>query len=316
MKSSKVLAGLMGLCIGDALGVPVEFSTREELTQNPVVDMNSQNSWSELPGTWSDDSSLTFCLAESLCQGFSLQAIADSFCCWYYEQKWTARGRVFDIGITTQMAIEKLRRGVTPLQSGDTVERSNGNGSLMRILPLAYYHKNLTFQVLLERVHQVSCITHAHPRSQMACGIYISIVIALLEGSNPKVAYQEGLNRVEPLYQKYPYNQEIHHFERIFSREINALSIESINSEGYVIDTLEAGLWCFLNTSSYAEAVLEAVNLGEDTDTTAAVTGGLAGIYYGVESIPIDWINTIARKDDIIALANRLEIAIYQEKTA
>ncbi|WP_088243085.1 ADP-ribosylglycohydrolase family protein [Calothrix rhizosoleniae] len=309
--NSKVLAGLMGLCIGDALGVPVEFSTREELAQCPVRGMNSQNYWKELPGTWSDDSSLTFCLAESLCQGFSLQAIADSFCCWYYEQKWTARGRVFDIGITTQMAIEKLHRGVAPLKSGDTVERSNGNGSLMRILPLAYYHKTLDFPVLLERVHQVSCITHAHPRSQMACGIYISIVIALLEDGNPKVAYQEGLDRIEPFYQRYPYSQELSHFERILSREIDALSIESINSEGYVIDTLEASLWCFLNTSSYEQAVLEAVNLGEDTDTTAAVTGGLAGIYYGLESIPIEWINTIARKEDIIALANHLEIAIY-----
>lgn len=311
MKPSKVLDGLMGLCVGDALGVPVEFSTREERSQQPVIDMNTSNSWHELPGTWSDDSSLTFCLADSLCDGFSLQKIADSFCQWYYEQNWTARGKVFDIGITTQMAIEKLRKGVPPLQAGDTVERSNGNGSLMRILPLAYYHKTLSFQAILERVHQVSCITHAHLRSQMACGIYISIVIALLEGSAPKVAYQQGLDRIEPFYQKHPYSQEISHFERVFSHKIDTLPMEDINSEGYVIDTLEASLWCFLNGSSYVESVLKAVNLGEDTDTTAAVTGGLAGIYYGVENIPQEWINTIARKDDIVALANRLEAAIY-----
>lgn len=312
MKSSKVLAGLMGLCVGDALGVPVEFSTREERIQVPVIDMNSPNSWHQLPGTWSDDSSLTFCLADSLCSGFSIQAIADSFCRWYYEQEWTARGKVFDIGITTQMAIEKLRQGVSALQSGDTVERSNGNGSLMRILPLAYYHKTLGLPALLERVHQVSCITHAHPRSQMACGIYISIAIALLEGAHPKLAYHHGLERVEQIYQRYPFSQEKPHFERVFSREVDALPIESINSEGYVIDTLEASLWCFLNTCSYAEAVLKAVNLGEDTDTTAAVTGGLAGIYYEVENISLEWINTVARKDDIVALSNRLELAIYQ----
>jgi ADP-ribosylglycohydrolase len=210
------------------------------------------------------------------------------------------------------MAIEKLHNGVPPLQAGDTVERSNGNGSLMRILPLAYYHKTLEFQALLERVHQVSCITHAHPRSQMACGIYISIAIALLEGKNPQAAYQEGLDRVEPYYQKHPYSQERSHFERILSRNINALPVASIHSEGYVIDTLEASLWCFLNTSSYAEAVLKAVNLGEDTDTTAAVTGGLAGIYYRVENIPIEWIDIPARKDDIVDLAERLDSAIYQ----
>jgi ADP-ribosyl-[dinitrogen reductase] hydrolase len=310
--TSKVLAGLMGLCVGDALGVPVEFLTREELTQQPVTDMNSPSVWNQLPGTWSDDSSLTFCLADSLCNGFSLQEIADFFCQWYYEQKWTARGKVFDIGITTQMAMEKLRKGVAPLQAGDTVERSNGNGSLMRTLPLAYYHKSLDFPTILERVHQVSCITHAHLRSQMACGIYISIAIALLEGCTPQVAYQQGLDRIELVYQKDPYRQQMSHFERVFSRKIATLPIDNINSEGYVIDTLEASLWCFLNTASYAEAVLIAVNLGEDTDTTATVTGGLAGIYYGFGNIPKEWINTIARKEDIVALANRLETAIYQ----
>jgi ADP-ribosylglycohydrolase len=116
----------------------------------------------------------------------------------------------------------------------------------------------------------------------------------------------------EQIYKRFPYAQELPHFDRIFSREIAALPIESIYSEGYVIDTLEASLWCFLNTRSYAEAVLKAVNLGEDTDTTAAVTGGGAGIYYGVESIPVEWLNTIARKEDIVALATHLEAAIYK----
>lgn len=311
--SSKVLAGLLGLAVGDALGVPVEFSSREELTQEPVIDMNASNRWREPPGTWSDDSSLTFCLADSLCGEFSLPAIADSFCRWYYEREWTARGKVFDIGITTQMAIEKLRQGVSPLRSGDSVERSNGNGSLMRILPLAYYHKNLDFPVLLERIHQVSSITHAHLRSQMACGIYISIAIALLEGNDPKTAYHQGLDRIEEIYGRYPYEEEISHFERVFSRKIETFPVESINSEGYVIDTLEANLWCFLNSSSYTEAVLKAVNLGEDTDTTGAVTGGLAGIYYGVADIPKDWLETLARQEDIMALAARLESAIYTD---
>jgi ADP-ribosyl-[dinitrogen reductase] hydrolase len=308
---SKVLAGLMGLCVGDALGVPVEFASREELARSPVVNMNSPNRWNQLPGTWSDDSSLTFCLADSLSSGFSLQAIADSFCRWYYEREWTARGTVFDIGITTQMALEKLRQGVPPLKAGDTVERSNGNGSLMRILPIAYFHKTLDLPSLIDRVHQVSCLTHAHPRSQMACGIYISIAIALLEGLDPQQAYLLGLDRVAEIYDEEPYQSETKHFERILSREIANLPIEEINSEGYVIDTLEAALWCFLNSDSYSKAVLTAVNLGEDTDTTGAVTGGLAGIYYGIESIPDDWLGAIPRRQDIIDLATRLETSIY-----
>ncbi len=307
---SKVLSGLMGLCIGDALGVPVEFSSREERRQDPVTGMHSHNLWREPPGTWSDDSSLTFCLADCLCSGFSLQQIADSFCRWYYNNEWTARDRVFDIGITTQMAIERLRSGVPPLQAGDTVERSNGNGSLMRILPLAYYHKQLDFPDLLDRVHQVSCITHAHPRSQMACGIYISIAICLLQGANLNTAYLQGIENLQA-YQQPPYISELSHFKRVFSGAIGSLSVDEIQSEGYVIDTLEASLWCLLNTSSYSEAVLKAVNLGEDTDTTAAVTGGLAGIYYDFTSIPTEWIETIARQQDIINLATRLEAAIY-----
>jgi ADP-ribosyl-[dinitrogen reductase] hydrolase len=311
MMSSKVLDGLMGLCVGDALGVPVEFASRAELQDAPVVDMYSPNRWNQLPGTWSDDSSLTFCLVDALCEGFSLDKIADSFCRWYYEQAWTARGKVFDIGITTQMALEKLHRGVPPLQAGDTVERSNGNGSLMRILPLAYYHRQLDLSSLLERVHQVSCITHAHPRSQMACGIYISIAIALLQGYDPREAYELGLERVEPLYQQPPFIQEYSHFERVFSRNIDQLPMAEINSEGYVIDTLEASLWCLLQSSSYPEAVLKAVNLGEDTDTTGAVTGGLAGIYYGYANIPPEWLEVIPRKEDIIALATRLEGTLW-----
>nr|WP_262562333.1 ADP-ribosylglycohydrolase family protein [Acaryochloris sp. CCMEE 5410] len=192
------------------------------------------------------------------------------------------------------------------------MERSNGNGSLMRILPMAYCYQTVDLPTLIHRVHQVSCITHAHPRSQMACGIYTCIAIALLQGANPRDAYVKGLDQAEEVYQAFPYLLEKHHFERIFNRDIDHLPIESINSEGYVIDTLEAALWCLLTTSSYPEAVLKAVNLGEDTDTTAAVTGGLAGIHYGIENIPSNWINGIARSQDIQKLADRLETSLLQ----
>jgi ADP-ribosylglycohydrolase len=176
---------------------------------------------------------------------------------------------------------------------------------------MAYYHKTLNFSKLIERVHQVSCITHAHVRSQIACGIYISIAVCLLQGLEPRAAYLQGLQNVKPIYSKPEYAPEISHFERVLSGEIDNLSVDSIRSSGYVVDTIEASLWCLLNSSSYTEAVLKAVNLGDDTDTTAAVTGGLAGIYYGIENIPAAWIDGIARKEDIINLAARLEAAIY-----
>ncbi|KAF3886612.1 MULTISPECIES: ADP-ribosylglycohydrolase family protein [Nostocales] len=304
--TSKVLSGLIGVCVGDALGVPVEFTSRAERSHSPVTSMQGYGTWDVPPGTWSDDSSLTFCLAECLCDGFSLDAIAQSFWRWYNNNHWTASGEVFDIGNTTFLALTNIKQGAPPLKAGEKSEKSNGNGSLMRILPIAYCHKILTFSELISRAQQISCITHAHLRSQVACGIYISIAVALLKGSDPSTAYQQGLKNIEGIYSDAKYASEISHFARVMSGDIAQLSEESINSGGYVIDTLEASLWCLLNSSSYAEAVLKAVNLGGDTDTTAAVTGGLAGIYYGIENIPEEWIEQIARKDDIIDLAARL----------
>jgi ADP-ribosyl-[dinitrogen reductase] hydrolase len=311
LTTTKTLSGLMGLCIGDAIGVPVEFTSRAERIASPVTSMQGYGSWDVPPGTWSDDSSLTFCLAECLCNGFSLDAIANSFWRWYHEAYWTARGEVFDVGNTTFLAIANYKQGIPPLQAGGKTENSNGNGSLMRILPMAYCHKSLTFAELISRVHQLSCITHAHMRSQIACGIYISIAVCLLEGLELQAAYLQGLENLRQIYDRSEYASEMPHFSRVFSGEIDKLPLEEISSSGYVIDTLEASLWCLLNNSNYAEAVLTAVNLGGDTDTTAAVTGGLAGIYYGVENIPSEWVEQIARKQDIINLAERLAGAVY-----
>ncbi|MEH2374187.1 ADP-ribosylglycohydrolase family protein [Nostoc sp.] len=311
LTAAKTLSGLMGLCVGDALGVPVEFTSRAERVKSPVTTMLGYGTWNQPPGTWSDDSSLSFCLAECLCRGYSLDAIANSFWRWYKEAYWTPRGDVFDIGQTTHTAIMRLKQGVVPHQAGGKVENSNGNGSLMRILPIAYCHRNLTLAELLARVHDVSAITHAHARSQMACGIYISIAVALLEGADLQTAYLQALQDIQQIYSVREFLLEKPHFGRIFSGEIAKLPVEEINSGGYVIDTLESSLWCLLNSSSYSEAVLKAVNLGGDTDTTAAVTGGLAGIYYGVENIPQKWMNQIARRQDIIYLAERFARAVY-----
>ncbi|WP_100898404.1 ADP-ribosylglycohydrolase family protein [Nostoc flagelliforme] len=311
LTATKTLSGLMGLCVGDALGVPVEFTSRAERVKSPVTTMQGYGTWNQPPGTWSDDSSLSFCLAECLCRGYSLDAIANSFWRWYKEAYWTPRGDVFDIGQTTHTAIMRLKQGVVPHQAGGKVENSNGNGSLMRILPMAYCHRNFTLSELLARVHDVSAITHAHARSQMACGIYISIAVALLEGADLQTAYLQALQDIQTIYSVREFLLEKPHFGRIFSGEIAKLPVEEINSGGYVIDTLESSLWCLLNSSSYSEAVLKAVNLGGDTDTTAAVTGGLAGIYYGVENIPKQWMNQIARRQDIIYLAERFARAVY-----
>jgi ADP-ribosylglycohydrolase len=300
----------MGLCVGDALGVPVESTSRAELAKSPVTKMLGYGRWNQPPGTWSDDSSLTFCLAESLCRGYSLDAIANSFWRWYKHAYWTPRGEIFGIGESTHAVIMRLKQGISPLHAGGVSEMSNGNGSLMRILPMAFCYKNLTFEELIWRVHEVSAITHAHRRAKMACGIYTSIAVEILKGADLPTAYIQGLKNIQKIYSAEEYIREQPHFHRVFSREIVQLPETKIYSGGYVIDTLEASLWCLLNTSSYSEAVLKAVNLGGHTDTTAAVTGGLAGIYYGIECIPQQWVKQIARKQDIINLANRFAEAV------
>ncbi|MEM2970710.1 MAG: ADP-ribosylglycohydrolase family protein, partial [Candidatus Bathyarchaeia archaeon] len=180
-----------------------------------------------------------------------------------------------------------------------------GNGSLMRILPLAFYTEKMSLAEQFELTHQVSSITHRHLRSQMACGLYVQMAINLLRGQSKKNAYEEMKNTVLEYYSRLPYNQELPNFARILESDISKLSEDSIKSGGYVVDTLEASIWAFLNNHSYKETVLAAVNLGGDTDTTGAVAGGLAGLYYGYESIPEKWIDRLARKDDIIKLAEK-----------
>lgn len=309
-RTQQILSGLLGLCVGDALGVPVEFTSRAERTKDPVDRMWSYGTWNQPAGTWSDDSSLAFCLADALCDGFSLDAIAMQFCNWYTHAIWTPYGEVFDIGNTTAAAIQQLLKGTPPLEAGGRGESSNGNGSLMRILPMAFFDDRWNFTELLDRVHQVSCVTHAHPRSQMACGIYISIAVQLLQGKDLQIAYQQGIAQVESVYNQSPFAGERSQFQRVMDGTIGTAAIDTIRSGGYVVDTLEAALWCLLNGSTYAETVLQAVNLGGDTDTTAAVTGGLAGLYYGSAAIPSEWIDQLARKADILDLATRLAGAI------
>jgi ADP-ribosyl-[dinitrogen reductase] hydrolase len=311
--SCPVTAGLVGVCVADALGVPVEFTRRAERRQDPVTTMRGYGTWNQPPGTWSDDSSLMLCLADSLCDGFNLDDIGDRFCRWYEQAEWTPHGRVFDIGGTTQQAIARLRQGVPAVQAGGTEERSNGNGSLMRILPMAFCAPRLGLPETIHRTHHVSCITHGHPRSQIACGLYISMAIRLLQGDHLATAYSTGVQQVADLYQELPFRDEWPMFERVWSGAIAQVPDAEIRSDGYVVHTLEAALWCLLTTDSYADAVLKAVNLGEDTDTTAAVTGGLAGLAYGLDGIPADWQAAIARYDDVVALAQRLAQAWLDE---
>lgn len=301
MNQSKVVGGILGLAIGDALGVPVEFSARETLQRFPVVDMRAFGVHHQPRGTWSDDSSMAFCIAASLIEKkeIDLTDIADRFCRWYTHNYMTPHGNVFDIGNTTQYAINRLLRGTLPQQSGDKDEDANGNGSLMRTLPLVYALKNEEITTRFEQVKAVSAITHAHIRSVISCFYYIEFALQLLEGKDKFDIYRNLQTLVSDILEKNNLNKEKNKFKRLLEEDINELEEDSIRSSGYVLHTLEASIWCLLTSNDYAETVLKAVNLGSDTDTTGAVVGGLAGILYGEEGIPDEWKEQLVKSEEI-----------------
>jgi ADP-ribosyl-[dinitrogen reductase] hydrolase len=298
---------LLGIAVGDALGVPLEFNTRSQLAVSPVTDMIGFGSHHVPAGTWSDDSSLTFCLADALTGDFNLQQIADNFILWLYKNLWTATGVVFDVGIGTQRAIDRLVKGCRPDLAGGFDSSSNGNGSLMRILPLVFYIKDKPVNERYEITKQVSSITHGHIRAAIACFYYLEFARLLISGENKFAGYQNLKITVNDFLQLTSINpQEVELFNRLLQADIYSLDEAEIQSTGYVLHALEASIWCLLKTNNYKEAVLKAVNLGDDTDTTAAITGGLAGILYGYQSIPEQWINQLSRLDDITSLSERL----------
>ncbi len=302
---------LFGVSIGDALGVPFEFNSRQEISLNAVNDMRGYGSHNKPPGTFSDDSSLTFCLAEAIASGFDIDKVAANFVKWRYHNYWTATNEVFDVGITTQRAIDRLVKGTRPDLAGDFEVYSNGNGSIMRILPLLIHiHK----KAISERYHitrKISSITHGHIRSAIACFYYLEFALGLIQGINKYKIYKNLQSVIPQFLDSISINpDEKNIFHRLLIDEIYLVDEKEIKSSGYVVHTLEASIWCVLTTENFRDAVLKAINLGEDTDTTGAVTGGLAALLYGHKTIPEDWLTQLARKSDIEDLALRMSQVI------
>lgn len=300
---------LFGLAVGDALGVPVEFMSREDISKNPVTEMREFGTHHQPMGTWSDDASLAFCLAESLTKGYDVQDIADNFVKWKYKNLWTARGEVFDIGIATSSAIDRIANNKNPIECGGADVSSNGNGSLMRILPLLFEIKDYGLNERFKIISDVSSITHRHPISIISCFYYMEYAKCLVAGFDRFEAYHLLRKIFIPIAETLGFTDDVvYYLSRLTEENIFDVPMDKIHSSGFVVHSLEASIYNILTTNSYEEAVLQAVNMGQDTDTTAAITGGLAGLIYGVDSIPKEWINVLARKEDISDLADRYEI--------
>ncbi|MBX3043082.1 MAG: ADP-ribosylglycohydrolase family protein [Candidatus Kapabacteria bacterium] len=303
----QIKSALFGVAVGDALGVPVEFNSRQSIKKNPVTDMIGYGTYNLPAGTWSDDSSLTFCLSEALTQDFDLNTIGQNFVKWYQHNFWTPRGNVFDIGIATRQAISRLAQGEKPEFAGGFDETDNGNGSLMRILPLLFYIQDKSIKERYEITKQVSSITHGHIRSVIACFYYLEFAKQILAGKDKFEIYVNLQTEIPNHLTSREINPtEIAKFDRLLKGDISKLDEDEIQSSGYVLHTLEASIWCLLTTDNCKNAVLKAVNLGSDTDTTGAVTGGLAGLLYGLDNIPEKWLQQLAKYSEIENLAKRI----------
>lgn len=301
MMKNNILNGVLGFVIADALGVPVEFKSRDELSINPLKEMIGYGSHKVPEGTWSDDTSMMLATMDSIINlnKIDYNDMMKRFCDWYMNSKYTATGEVFDIGISTRKALHKFYSGYSALDCGCKGEFDNGNGSLMRILPISLYsiYNELNEKQEIELLNNCSSLTHGHEISKLGCKIYTDYIRNLLNGKTKKKAFYEISNKdYSNEYSTYSINK----YKRLFSPNFESLDISKIKSSGYIVDTLEASIWCILNTQDYEEAVIKAINLGEDTDTVGAVTGSIAGIIYGNEKIPERWLSKLKNKEYLI----------------
>ena len=302
------LNGIMGVVVGDALGGPVQFESREEVARHPVTGMRGYGTFNLPKGSWTDDSSLTIALLESIRRvgKIDLDDIMGNFMKWLYDGEFTPYGESYDIGRGTMQAINRYSKNRKAKKCGGDEEWNNGNGSLMRIMPACIYCTVMESSGMysdrdaIDAIHSVGGLTHAHIRSNIACGLYFFMAKYILfrEGSLQE-SILEGLTQGFAFYESYLADKEnLHYYDRLKDMEtFKSLPSEKIKSTGYVVDALEAAVWSLLTTGSFNQALLKAVNLGDDTDTVGAIAGGLAGLYYGYDSIPEEWLSAIKRRE-------------------
>ena len=310
--------GMMGLVLGDVLGMPVQFVDRDKLKNNPVETIEGYGTYNMPPGTWSDDSSMALATLDSIREkgGIDYSDIMERFVRWNAYGEYTPARKAFDQGITSVEAICNYMRDKDYMTCGKTGEWANGNGALMRIMPVCLYAyekvlaKEWGVRHALECVHRISALTHNHLRAKMACGIYYFMVSSIIEGNGTLLdRLQKGVDDAIKFYHgDIENNVELAYYKRLFHLgEFAKCSEEEIKSTGYVVDSLEAAIWSLLTTDSVEKALLRAVNLGDDADTVGAIAGGLAGLYYGYDSVPKEWREQIIKEQEIMVLCELME---------
>ena len=291
----------MGLAVGDAVGTAVEFKPRGSF--EPVADMVGGGPFQLDPGDWTDDTSMALCLAESLTgrRDFDPNDQMKRYLRWWKFGHLSSNGRCFDIGNTVRGALRRYKQTGDPF-SGSTDPRSAGNGSIMRLAPVPmYYRKDAPKAIHLSG--ESSKTTHGALTCIDACRYMASLIVGALRGESKDVLLSGSYSPTPFVWEETPLCQEI---SEIANGSFKTKKSEDVKGSGYVVESLEAALWAFNNSSSFDEGCLLAVNLGDDADTTGAVYGQIAGAFYGCSEIRSDWRERIARRDVVEKFARLL----------
>ena len=294
-RQQRYRGSLLGLALGDALGTTLEF--RERDTYEPLTDLVGGGPFFLKAGQWTDDTSMALCLAHSLldCQGFDAEDQMRRYCDWRSNGYMSSNGRCFDIGVTVSEAISNFLRTGNPF-AGSRDPFTAGNGSLMRLAPVVMYFSP-DREAVLHFAGESSRTTHAAKECIDACRYFAAILHEIYSGE---------FSSREALLDSLDVSPETRKVQAIHQGQFRDKTRDQIKGSGYVIDCLEAALWCFLHTENFRDAILMAANLGDDADTTAAVCGQIAGAWYGIDALPSDWQEKIVMRAEILELADRL----------
>ncbi|MGN6481285.1 ADP-ribosylglycohydrolase family protein [Luteibacter sp.] len=287
----RIRSGMEGLLVGDALGVPFEFHDPVEIPDTALIDFEPPVGFDRAhpgvpAGTWSDDGAQALCLLASLlhCDGLDLSDFSRRLVNWLDWGYLAVDGHVFDVGMQTTVALRRLRQGISPLKAGPASVSDNGNGALMRVLPVALWHEGDDFS-LVRMASEQSRPTHGHPRSGVACAMYCLWARSELTGSDR--SWSEAERRLRDLGPRAGLPEE--EIELV----LDTSNASNVRGTGYVVDSLWSARFAIDAANDYASAVRRAISLGNDTDTTAAIVGGIAGVRYGHEGIPANWRNAL-----------------------
>jgi len=304
-KQDQLKGAIYGLLVGDAVGVSYEFLLAEQLPAYDQIEMLPPNNFAKtyphIPvGTWSDDGAQALCLLDSLLykNKMDTEDFMKRICNWYQCGYMAVDFQVFDVGVQTAEAIRNYLSGVPLLQVANNDVLANGNGSLMRVLPLAIWHQGSDIQ-LIEDAYAQSHVTHAHLRSKVCCALYCLWARSILNGLDIAAAWSDAVTKLRAYLKDKP--DDLEQLEYYIRPD----ELEKGTGSGYVVDCLKSARYA-LQQTTYQDVIKTAIAFGRDTDTTACVAGGIAGLYFGFDSIPESWLAQLRAKDLVEPLLAKL----------